>query len=399
MRRRRSSVSRWSRVWRSAHLMCCSRSAQPWHGWRAQLRAQPQHLRRPRCCRCRRAGAGRCRAAGPARAGSTRGRGAPAVSGGRVLGHPDVAEHVRGDREVDDRHPARPARLGDHERMRVVAQRQSGIDDDGKSGSATGRHADHVARPQRLQRLRDRRLARHARPAATAPPRGRTVPAQRGVLVDVAQMAGQLLSYSASGLLVAADLLGEARDAAVGLELREGRLEQAARGTAAQLADEIDRHVVGRAERRAQRVGAGRGEPGDPGRVDVRAPQHDGVALDVDAAAAGASGQLGVLPRRQVGMRLAVELGQPLEDDRARRHVDSQRERLGREDRLDQPADEQLLDGLLERRDEPGVVRGEPAAQPVAPVPVAEHLEILGREVRSSVRRRSRRSPRARPRR
>ena len=38
------------------------------------------------------------------------------------------------------------------------------------------------------------------------------------------------------------------------------------------------------------------------------------------------------------------------------RHVDPQRERFGGEDNLKQPPGEELFDGLLERRDEPGVV-------------------------------------------
>ena len=59
-----------------------------------------------------------------------------------------------------------------------------------------------------------------------------------------------------------------------------------------------------------------------------------------------------------------------------------ERQRLGGEHGLDQPADEQLLDDLLERGQQPGVVGGEPALQPVEPLPVAEDLEILGRDVR-----------------
>ena len=91
------------------------------------------------------------------------------------------------------------------------------------------------------------------------------------------------------------------------------------------------------------------------------------MALDVDAAAAGPPGELGVLPRRQVGVALAVELGQLLQHDRAGRHVDAQRQRLGGEHRLDQAGDEQFLDGLLERRQHPGVVgRDRPAPGPPA---------------------------------
>jgi hypothetical protein len=92
------------------------------------------------------------------------------------------------------------------------------------------------------------------------------------------------------------------------------------------------------------------------------------VALDVDAAAAGPAGELGVLPRRDVGVRLAVPLDQLLQHHRAGRHVDAERERLGGEHRLDQALDEQLLDDLLEGRQHAGVVGGDAALQAVQPV-------------------------------
>ncbi len=100
-------------------------------------------------------------------------------------------------------------------------------------------------------------------------------------------------------------------------------------------------------------------------------PEDDRVPLDVDAAPPGPAGELGVLPRRDVGVGLAVPLDELLEHDRAGRHVDAERERLGREHRLDQPAREELLDDLLEGRQQPGVVRGEPALEALEPLPVA----------------------------
>ena len=111
-------------------------------------------------------------------------------------------------------------------------------------------------------------------------------------------------------------------------------------------------------------------------------PDHHGVPLDVDAPAAGAPGELGVLPRGQVDVRLAVELDQPFQHHAAGRHVDAQRQRLGGEDRLDQAADEQLLDDLLERRQHAGVVGGEAALQPVEPLPVAQHGQVLAGDAR-----------------
>ena len=109
------------------------------------------------------------------------------------------------------------------------------------------------------------------------------------------------------------------------------------------------------------------------------------MTLDVDAAAAGAAGELGVLPRRDVGVGLAVELLQLLEHDGAGRHVDAEREGLGGEHHLDQPAREELLDDLLERRQQAGVVGGDAALEALQPLPVAEHGEVLVGEVGARV--------------
>ena len=76
------------------------------------------------------------------------------------------------------------------------------------------------------------------------------------------------------------------------------------------------------------------------------------MTLDVDAASAGAAGELGVLPRGDRHAGLAVELLELLEHDGARGHVDAEGERLGREHDLHELALEELLDDLLERRQE-----------------------------------------------
>lgn len=80
-------------------------------------------------------------------------------------------------------------------------------------------------------------------------------------------------------------------------------------------------------------------------------------------------------------MRLAVVLHELFEHDRPRGHVDAQRERLGREHDLDQPADEQLLDRLLERGQQPGVVRRDAPFQGLTPLPVPEHGQVGLRQV------------------
>ena len=108
------------------------------------------------------------------------------------------------------------------------------------------------------------------------------------------------------------------------------------------------------------------------------------MALDVDAAPPGPPGQLGVLPRGQVRVGLAVPLVQLLDDHGPGRHVDAERQRLGREHRTDQAGREQLLDDLLERGQHPGVVRRDPAPQAVQPLAVAEHGQVLRRDVRGA---------------
>ncbi len=80
-------------------------------------------------------------------------------------------------------------------------------------------------------------------------------------------------------------------------------------------------------------------------------------------------------------MGLAVVLDQPLQHDGAGGHVDAQRQGLGGEHAAHQAGDEQLLDGLLERRQQPGVVRGDAAFQRLAPLPVPEHPQVGLRQV------------------
>jgi hypothetical protein len=189
-------------------------------------------------------------------------------------------------------------------------------------------------------------------------------------------VAAHRVGVAGEGLGVALDAPGDADDGAVGLELAQRLLQQLARGPGAQAPDEVDRHVVAGPERAAQRVGPRRRQAGDLHGVHAGLPDDDGVALDVDAAAPGPPGELRVLPRGEVGVALAVVLDQPLQHDGAGGHVDAQREGLGGEHRADEPADEQLLDGLLERGQHAGVVRGDAPLQRLAPLPVAQHRQV-----------------------
>jgi hypothetical protein len=84
--------------------------------------------------------------------------------------------------------------------------------------------------------------------------------------------------------------------------------------------------------------------------------------------AARPSRQLGVLAGRERLVALAVELREPLDHDRPRRHVDAEGERLGGEDHLHEAGREARLDRLLERRHHPGVVGGDARLMPASQV-------------------------------
>ena len=220
--------------------------------------------------------------------------------------------------------------------------------------------------------LRVRRVALRGLPLelADAPPEGR-------VLAEVAEVAAHGLLVAGHRLLLLAQRPREVDHRPVGLELRERELEDLPRALAAELVDEVHGHVVGRLEAGVQRVAATRGQRRDRLGVEAVDPLDDGVALDVDATTAGPAGQLRVLPRRDRHPCLAVELLELLEHHRTRRHVDAERERLGREDDLQELQLEELLHDLLEGRQHAGVVRRHPALQALEPLPVAEHREVL----------------------
>jgi hypothetical protein len=82
-------------------------------------------------------------------------------------------------------------------------------------------------------------------------------------------------------------------------------------------------------------------------------------------------------PGREEHVRLAVVLLEAFDDDRPRRHVDAERERLGREDELQEPLLEQRLDDLLEQRHEPRMVRRDAVEQRPTPTAEPQHLEVL----------------------
>ena len=108
-----------------------------------------------------------------------------------------------------------------------------------------------------------------------------------------------------------------------------------------------------------------------------RRPEHDGVSDLVYAAAAGAPGELGVLPWCEELVPLTGEFGELLDDHAAGRHVDAESQCLGGEHDLHEPGREARLDRLFERRDHPRVVGGDPRFQAGQPPAVAQHVEVV----------------------
>ena len=300
------------------------------------------------------------------------------------LRHPQPRERLDRRGEVDHRQATGLPFEGDDVGARSLG-RPAGVDDDGVPAELAGRDLDDVAGLE-VPQGGDGLLALVLLALAAGTLLDLADPATRlGVLQEVALLAGRGLGVTVQGVLGLAQLPGQTHDGLVGLELGEGLLEQLAGDDPAELVDQVDRHVVAGAEGAPQGVGAGRGEAGELARVGARLPQHDAVALDVEAATARTPGELGVLPRRDVGVGLAVPLRQLLDDHGARGHVDAEREGLGGEDDLAQAADVELLDDLLERRQHPGVVGGDAAGQAVEEVVVAQHVQVVGREVLGGV--------------
>jgi translation elongation factor EF-G len=71
---------------------------------------------------------------------------------------------------------------------------------------------------------------------------------------------------------------------------------------------EVDGHVVGRLERRQERIGAGRRETRDPVEADEPLEQDDAVTDLVQSSTSGAARELGVLTGCQLLVAFAGEL-------------------------------------------------------------------------------------------
>ena len=307
-------------------------------------------------------------------------------AGAEAVRYPQPVDRADRSREVSQRQPLDLPPDGEHERQRGVgrvrpgaaplarALGHPGVQDDGQAGPAAAGHQDDVAPAQLLQRLPG------LRPPLPGPvPVGGLLPlgqllAQRVVLGIVAPVADQL--QLVQGGPAAAGLPGDADHRPVRLELGERGLQQGRRLVHPGLADQVHRHVVGRPEAGVQRVGPGAGQARHGQRVHAGLPEHHRVPFDVDAAAAGPPGELGVLPRSQLGVGLAVPLDQPLDHHGPGGHVDPQGQGLGGEHRPDQPGLEQLLDHFLERGQQARVMRGDAALQAGQPLAVAEYRQV-----------------------
>ena len=187
---RSCSVSRSSRLYRSAHRACASRSAQPWQGWARSARrrvassgssaADPPPERR-------RAGDGRVDAGF-----AQRGREVAAHAGHPVvdaLGQPHPAQRRDGHGEVGGGQPPGPAVLGEHQRARVGVAREPRVEHDGEARPPSDRHGDDVAGLELAQRggggvaaVGDPLAGQRLLPLGHAP-------AQCGVLGEVAEVA------------------------------------------------------------------------------------------------------------------------------------------------------------------------------------------------------------------
>ena len=144
------------------------------------------------------------------------------------------------------------------------------------------------------------------------------------------------------------------------------------------IAEQVEHHVVGGGELALHRHLFAGGRLVDGAYVDVRFFEDDPMPDGVDAAPSRPTHQLGQLARAQWREVFPIELGEGGDDAGARRHVDAERQCLGREDDLDQSALEELFDEFLEVGEEPGVMHGQPTTQGPAVEEIAIELGFIG---------------------
>ena len=369
--------ARSASAWRAARR-CASRSGQSATGWARSRARSASAAASPACSPVDgRAAAARApvRVDGRSRSASATSCWKPRSSGAYGTGRSTVPTTSGRSGEVVAGQADDPPPLGQHAQPDGAAL-------------AAGRPTARRARPAFLppgRRMTSPGLQpaqRRRRPAPRRAGRGRR---RRSAALGVDERAGTRRCRRARSAASVAQL-GERRLAAgqaglephhrlVGLELGEGQVQQ----------------VVGLVGRRSGAPGwrpccrsagttsvsvkrAARRQGGDLAEGHERRPEHDGVAVGVDAPAPGPAGELGVLARGEELVALAGELGELLDHDRAGRHVDAERQRLGGEhDLAPGPATKHASTASLNGGTMPGVVGGDARLEAGEPAVVAEH--------------------------
>ena len=171
-------------------------------------------------------------------------------------GQVDAAEHARHVAEVPSGELHRDPARGQHLELHA-ALAPAGGQHGHPSDQPPAVHVQDVARPHPHQGQLDG--------VGVAGRRRRALP-QPAVLVEVAEGAAGQLPQLGQLRLAPLEPGLHAHHVAVGLVLREGQVEQVVGLVLGVRAHQVGRHVVGRAERRAQLVRAARGQRATPGR-------------------------------------------------------------------------------------------------------------------------------------
>ena len=170
----------------------------------------------------------------------------------------------------------------------------------------------------------------------------------------------------------------------IGLELGVGTLDNLERRLEFEVIDEVRREVVRGTEGRMQIGGGGQRDTGNVVECHFVGETDDGVSLVVQTPAPGPPGHLGEFAAREELTTGVGELGELLERDRPRGHVDAERQRFGREHDREEILLEARFDDLAKGRHHAGVVHGETPTQTVDEVGELEGLQVVVGEAAQS---------------
>ena len=152
----------------------------------------------------------------------------------------------------------------------------------------------------------------------------------------------------------------EPRHARRVLELVEAPLEHKL-GADALDPEQVEDHIVTEVESRVEPVRLALDHVFGVLGLELLVDHHDDDTPVVETTPTGPTRHLDVLARRERPEFFAVKLADVVEDDRLGRHVEADRERLGRKEHLDQALLEENLDDLLENRQQAAVVDSDAA--------------------------------------